>query len=473
MELNQARSISLAMLLLLVACEREPPAPPAHAHFTTVGVVANVHTADQDTEVRAIVAMLDRHYELAFLRPGAWARGFPRRALEDFTEEGRAEAVTDERALGLSDLAKSARQIVPKKQKITKLAVYGEADTTIVALDLEFSATGRALEKKRDVRIDQTASLWLVKQADGYRLLAYDVHLRANLVKVKKASALAAELKRSYPAHSLKLAAEKTVVIGRTEKAQWRPELGQPLWILALGSDTRAGPPVGDRGRCDAIHLIGINPTTRKGVILDIPRDSYMNIAGHGSNRINTACFFGGPQLMVQTVHRLTGILPAYYVLTEFTHFMAAVNELGGVDVVIPYAMRDPVGSGANFQAGPAHLDGGASLQFNRNRHSTPAGDFSRTENQGTFLLASLAKFRTESSDPGKLFNYIRVARDHTDMGIPLLDLVKMGWLALQIDPKDVANVVVPGRSGSAGAASVVFLSPGDTFDRVRDDATY
>jgi anionic cell wall polymer biosynthesis LytR-Cps2A-Psr (LCP) family protein len=68
-------------------------------------------------------------------------------------------------------------------------------------------------------------------------------------------------------------------------------------WILALGSDARPGQPV-LRSRADAIQLVGINAKTGTGVIIGIPRDTYVNIPGHGSDKINAGMVSGGPQAM-------------------------------------------------------------------------------------------------------------------------------------------------------------------------------
>jgi hypothetical protein len=88
-------------------------------------------------------------------------------------------------------------------------------------------------------------------------------------------------------------------------------------------------------------------------------------------------------------------------------------------------------------------------------------------------MLATLRKFRAEASDPHRLLDYVRVARRHIRITVPLTDLVKMGMLAVDVDPANVRNLTLGGSTGSAGGASVVFLAPGDTYSRVRDDAIY
>lgn len=260
------------------------------------------------------------------------------------------------------------------------------------------------------------------------------------------------------------------VGIHRVKGAGWHPELGQPLFIAVLGSDTRVGPPSGGGGRCDAIHIVAINPVTKGGTILNFPRDSYVTIAGRGTDKINAACSSGGAELMVQTLKNLTQIPIQYYAITEFSHFVKFMDELGGIDINVPYAMRDSP-SGAHFPAGPVHMTGGQALAFSRNRKDTPRGDFSRTDNQGLMILASLAKLRAESADPHRIFDYIKAARRNTSISVPFLELVKLGLIARDIDPAAVKNLTIAGGTGSAGGASVVHLAPGDTYSRVRDDA--
>ncbi|MCA1839548.1 MAG: LCP family protein [Actinobacteria bacterium] len=263
------------------------------------------------------------------------------------------------------------------------------------------------------------------------------------------------------------------LAIHKVQGTSWHPGTNQPVFILVLGSDTRNGPPETDHGRCDAIHILAINPQQKAGSIIDIPRDSYMTIPGHGQDRINTACYYGGPEGMVQLIKTLSGIQVQYYVLTEFSNFMALINEVGGVDVNVPYAMHDPVGSGANFEPGVQHLDGGNSLAFCRNRHATPKSDFSRTDNQGQFMLAAFAKFKKEAVDQHRIFDYIKAAERHTKINVPVGDLINLALLAEEIDPANIKNLPLEGAIGRAGAASVVFLDPRDVFTRVKDDGIY
>jgi anionic cell wall polymer biosynthesis LytR-Cps2A-Psr (LCP) family protein len=108
----------------------------------------------------------------------------------------------------------------------------------------------------------------------------------------------------------------------------------RPLFILALGSDARPGGPV-ERSRSDSIHLIGVNTKSHRATILGFPRDSWVNIPGHGTDKITTAMYFGGPALIVQTIEQITGIQIDFWVLTTFVGLRTMVGKIGGLDVVV------------------------------------------------------------------------------------------------------------------------------------------
>lgn len=259
----------------------------------------------------------------------------------------------------------------------------------------------------------------------------------------------------------------EAVGIHKVQEASGQPDFSQPIFIAVMGSDARSGPPDAGGG-CDAIHIVSINPQLKAGTVLNFPRDSYLD-----GRKLTDICRRSGFEAAIEILKGHTGLPVQYYAKTEFSNFMTFIDELGGVDINVPYPMND-VPSGAFFNAGPVHMNGGMLLSFSRNRKNTPRGDFSRTENQGTVIIASLGKFRNEvGNDPHRIFDYIKATQRHIKITVPLHEMFKLALLAKEIDPAAIQNVNVPGSSGSAGSASVVYLSPGDTYDRVRDDGVY
>ena len=262
------------------------------------------------------------------------------------------------------------------------------------------------------------------------------------------------------PVHAKADEPTPTVVIGRAHKARNLPPIttSRPIFILALGSDARPGQPV-DQLRSDSIHIIGINPEEHRASILGFPRDSWVNIPGHGTDKINTAMADGGPQLAVQTLESLTGIHIDYYLLTSFKGLSRMVADIGGLTVKVPYSMHDPY-SGADFSAGVHRLSGQEALAFARDRHDVPGGDFGRSENQGRLFLAALAQFHKQfSADPSTMLRWVATGLRNVSTDLSVSELTRLAFTAAEIPVSNVKNVVVPGTAGSEGSASVVFIS--------------
>jgi len=103
--------------------------------------------------------------------------------------------------------------------------------------------------------------------------------------------------------------------------------------ILVLGSDARtkglAEPGSGGPSRSDSIMLLRIGGGANAS--LSIPRDTVVDIPGHGRNKINAAYAFGGPALATQTVKQYLGVDINHVVEVSFENFPELVDALGGV----------------------------------------------------------------------------------------------------------------------------------------------
>ncbi len=266
-------------------------------------------------------------------------------------------------------------------------------------------------------------------------------------------------------------AAQPLFEIGKAH-ADYTPSLtgNEPVFILFIGSDARPGEPV-DGQRTDSIHLVGINPAKHRAAILGFPRDSWVEIPGFGSEKINSAMVYGGPELTVKTVEALTGIQIGYWVLTSFEGIVTMVNDVGGLVVDVPFAMQDPY-SRADFEPGIQRLTGQQVLSFSRDRHSIPSGDFGRSENQGRVFLAALAQFRKEfTKDPSRIFTWVSAGLRNVQTDVPLSEIIQLAFTAYGIQAKHVENMVVPGTTGMEGSQSVVFIS--DSAGVIYDDMKF
>ncbi len=112
------------------------------------------------------------------------------------------------------------------------------------------------------------------------------------------------------------------------------------------------------RARGDALQLVGMNTQTGAATAIGIPRDSWVPIPGHGSNKINAALYLGGPQTLGRAVGDLVGIQPDYVFVSRFKFFQALIGDIGGIEVRNPRRFDDPDLKPAGFKAGKVHLGG-------------------------------------------------------------------------------------------------------------------
>ena len=105
--------------------------------------------------------------------------------------------------------------------------------------------------------------------------------------------------------------------------------LNKPMNFLLLGSDSRGQ----DRGRSDVMMLVHSDPDRAKLYLISLPRDLWVPIPGHGTDKINAAYAYGGAPLAVQTVENLLKVRIDNVALTDFTGFFRLIDDLGGVTV--------------------------------------------------------------------------------------------------------------------------------------------
>lgn len=246
------------------------------------------------------------------------------------------------------------------------------------------------------------------------------------------------------------------------------------IWVLALGSDARPSqPPL--RSRADAIQLIGVNLSTGRGVMIGIPRDSWVPIPGRGSSRINAAFTYGGPELMAQTIGRLVGVRPDYVLTTTFGGLIRIVHGLGGVTVNSPLAFTDDNMPG-RIRQGRNRLNGVEALFFSRARHFLPRGDFDRSANQQELLRGVLREVRANQDDPGFMERAVFTAMRNLYTNLPPDELYRLAQAATGIDPERFRGCVLRGSFGTVNGASIIFPDVGQARrlgDEARDDGTF
>ena len=253
--------------------------------------------------------------------------------------------------------------------------------------------------------------------------------------------------------------------------AEFGPSLqgDKPIFILILGSDSRPGTPL-EKGLCDSIHILGINPAEKRATLVGIPRDSYVPLSTGGTNKINVALAQGGAKGMVATVENLTGVRFDYYMITGFDGMTRIFDALGGISIDVPYSFQGH--EGTSFPEGTQTLNGARALEFSRTRKTLSHGDFDRSMNQGRILLAALAQFEAEfRKDPSALFKWIAVGSRNVATDVPLDELLTLAFASADFGPRRLTNLVAVGSIGTAGGASIVNLpSPNPVFKDVAAD---
>ncbi len=206
-------------------------------------------------------------------------------------------------------------------------------------------------------------------------------------------------------------------------------------WLIT-GSDSRSGLTdqeirqlhVGfDEGTLNSDSIMLLHIGTGRPVLLSIPRDSYVDIPGHGWNKINASLAYGGANLLIQTVENATGLKIDHYMGIGFGGLVAVVNKIGGVQICLKTAISDSY-SGVHLSAGCHNLNGDQALAFVRDRHSFATEDLQRIQDQRVFLSALLQK----ATSPGVYLNPFTAlpfgstaaSSMSVDSGTSLLDLV-------------------------------------------------
>lgn len=252
------------------------------------------------------------------------------------------------------------------------------------------------------------------------------------------------------------------------------------LYLLA-GSD---GGQAGSTARADTIMLLYL-PMWGRPALLSIPRDSYLEIPGHGPNKVNSAYAFGGPELLVRTLESRTGLRISGYAEVGFEGFVEVVDSVGGIGMCVPRAIKDR-DSQLDIPAGCQRFDGKTALGYVRMRKADPEGDLGRVRRQRE-MLSAVAK---QSASPATLFNPVRYVGFNwsvsdavvagTDTGI--VDLVRLVVGMTRVAGRDGLTLTVPvssvdahTRAGSAvlwadEAADELFaeIARGDTSDLER-----
>ncbi len=228
---------------------------------------------------------------------------------------------------------------------------------------------------------------------------------------------------------------------------------GYPLMsvnnILVLGSDRRQkdsrepGAETTGFGRSDTIMLIrtGGGHAAR----LSIPRDTVIEIPGHGLQKVNAAHEFGGPAESVAVIEHWLGIPINHVVEVNFENFPQLIDAMGGVTYTGDCIVSNLDGGSANggftlrLPAGTHHIDGEEALALARTRENLCAPnetDIQREEHQQALFTDMKSQLLSPSS------------------------FLRLPWIAWHAPPAIISDMSGPELLGMFAALAVTGTPP-------------
>ena len=178
--------------------------------------------------------------------------------------------------------------------------------------------------------------------------------------------------------------------------------------IAIFGVDSRSDD-YGVGNRSDCIIIASINNSTGEIKLISVYRDTYVNIKGHGLDKITHAYSYGEAPLAINTLNKNLDLNIKEFVTVNFDSVAKAVDQLGGVTISItseetkyinPYIDETSkvTGKTSNHitQAGTYNLDGVQAVAYSRIRY-TAGGDYKRTERMRTVMEAMFTKLKSKN----------------------------------------------------------------------------
>ncbi len=236
------------------------------------------------------------------------------------------------------------------------------------------------------------------------------------------------------------------------------PRESGPLNFVLMGSDSRNS---NDPGRSDSLMVAHLDASRSTLYLITVPRDLYVDIPGHGKNKVNAAYAFGGAALTVKTVQQLTDARMDHTILIDFDGFIGLTSDIGGVTV---FNEIPSTNLGFTWPRGNITISGEEALAYVRQRYDLPRGDFDRAARQRDVVKAIILKLMkpevmanpaTFNAVASKLGHYVRVDTRLTNEAIWAL----ASSLGLH-NARDIRQIQVPiSRDDQINGASVQILN--------------
>ena len=178
--------------------------------------------------------------------------------------------------------------------------------------------------------------------------------------------------------------------------------------IALFGVDSRDSN-LGKGNRSDCIIIASLNNKTKEVKLISVYRDTYVNIEGHGLDKITHAYSYGEAPLAIKTLNENFDLNITEFATVNFDSVAEAVNALGGVTINVTNEelkyINDYIDETAKVtglsnkkvtSAGKQTLNGVQAVAYSRIRY-TSGGDYKRTERMRTVIEAMIEKFKTKN----------------------------------------------------------------------------
>ena len=256
-------------------------------------------------------------------------------------------------------------------------------------------------------------------------------------------------------------------------------------YILRTGRDT-------GELNTDTIMLVHISPGRHQVTVTSIPRDTMVPVyecdsgpgyTGQQANpggavQINSLLQAGGPTCLWKTVEQVTGVYIDHFIGIGMLGFVKVVNDLGGVNVCVPFTVNDPV-SGLNLTSGEQHITGVQALAFWRTREDLGDGSDLQRIQRDQFMSAQVVKGVLHSgllSNPLRLLSVVSdaAASMTTDAGMTVSDLAHIGASFRSLSGQNVQFITAPNEPWPQNPNRVQLMQPqaSEVFGAIARDMT-
>ena len=198
--------------------------------------------------------------------------------------------------------------------------------------------------------------------------------------------------------------------------------------IAVFGLDTREDS--FENSRSDAILIISINNDTKDIKLTSIYRDTYVDIEGHGLDKITHAYAYGGPELALSTINRNLDLNITEFVTVNFETVKTVVDTIGGISLTVSDAEAQQIGlpSGGTY-----NLDGEEALAYSRIRKID--SDYQRSERIRNVISAVFDKVKSKSIS--EVMDYIDIILPHVSTNMSSNQIISMAPYALLYEITD------------------------------------